>query len=98
VANDLSSRQWRLDTALAFGTAAAILWPTNLYVKSMYWASPGAAPQSLVVKDRNGKIVWAPVTIAGETDEADVRLNDIGWVEGIVLDTLTAGVLFVYIK
>jgi hypothetical protein len=96
--NDLSSRQWKLDTATAFGGAAALLWPGNVYVKSMYWANPGAAPQNAIVKDRNGKIVWAPTTITGETDEADIRINDIGWVEGFVLDTLTTGQIIVYIK
>lgn len=96
--NDLSSRQWKLDTPTAFGGVGALLWPGNVYVKSLYWANPGAAPQSLIVKDKNGKIVWAPSTITGETDEADIRLNDIGWVEGFVLDTLTAGQLIVYIK
>jgi hypothetical protein len=98
MANDVSSRQWRLDTPVAFGSANAIIWPGNLYVKAMYWANAGAPPQNAIVKDRNGKIVWAPTTAAGETDIADIRLTDIGWVEGFVLDTLTAGQIIVYVK
>lgn len=98
MANDISARQWRLDTAAAFGTANALLWPSNIYVKSINWANSGAGPQSAVIKDRNGKIVWSPSTLAAETDTADIRLNDIGWVEGFVLDTMTAGQMFVYVK
>lgn len=98
MANDLTTRQWKLDTATAYSTPNAILWSGNVYIKSMNWANSGAGPQSAVVKDRNGKIVWSPATLAAETDTADIRLGDIGWVEGIVLDTLTAGQIFVYIK
>jgi hypothetical protein len=96
--NDLSGRQWRLDTATTFGSANALLWPGNVYIKSLYWANPGTAPQNAIIKDRNGKTVWAPSLVTGETDEADIRLNDIGWVNGLVLDTLTAGQIIAYIK
>lgn len=96
--NDLSSRQWHLDTPVAFGTPAAIIWPSNFYCKAMHFANFGTAPQSAIIKDRNGKIVWQPVVQSTETDLADVRITDIGWVEGLVLDTLTAGEVIVYIK
>ena len=96
--NDVSGRQWRLDTPVAFGTANALVWNGNVFVKQMNWANSGAGPQSAIIKDRNGKVVWAPATLAAETDTADIRIGDIGWVNGIVLNTLTAGQIFVYVK
>jgi hypothetical protein len=94
MANDLSSRQWRLDTPLAYGNTGAILWPSNIWVRQVAWEGY-VASATAVLKDRNGKVVWSP-TAAG--DLSPIRANDMGWVEGLVLDTLTSGLVTLYIK
>lgn len=94
--NDLSSRQWRLDTPTPFGTAGFLLWPGNVFVKQAEFEDYAAQGNTAILKDRNGKIVWQPT---GAGDLSPVRLGDIGWVEGLGLDTLTGGGMVVlYIK
>lgn len=93
--NDLSSRQWRLDIPVAFGQPNAILWPSNVFVKQIIFQDYPAQASTATIKDRNGKIVFQPT---GEADLAPIRSNEVGWVEGFVLDTLTGGNIVVYIK
>lgn len=96
MANDLSSRQWRLDTPLPFGTAAAILWRSNIFVKYVEFSEYAAQGNKCILKDQNGKTVW---DVTGAADLSPIRLGDIGWVNGLVLDTLQGGGLcVVYVK
>lgn len=96
MANDLSARQWRLDTPLAFGQPGAALWRGNVYVKQAEFSNYAAQGNQVILKDQNGKTVWSAT---GAADLSPVRLGDIGWVNGIVLDTLTGGgLLTLYVK
>jgi hypothetical protein len=88
MANDLSARQWHLDTPLAFGNPGAVLWPGNIKVAHMEYTDYSAQGNQAIVKDRNGKIVWAPT---GAADLEEVRTAKVGWVNGIVLDTCQGG-------
>lgn len=93
--NDLSTRQWKLDTPSAFGNAGAVLWKGNVWVRQMEYVRYAAQASNAVIKDQTGRIVWSPT---GAADLSPVRLNDIGWVNGFVLDSLTDGIIEVYIK
>lgn len=95
MANDVSSRQWHFDTPVPFGQANAIVWPANFKCLGMEWTGFTAAAQQAIIKDRNGKIVWSPQIGTTLTPE---RLTRIGWVEGLVIDTLPAGVITVYVE
>jgi hypothetical protein len=96
MANDVSSRQWRLDTPRAFGTAGALIWPGNVYIKQIEFTNYAAQGNQAILKDINGKTVWSAT---GAADLSPVRLGDIGWVEGLILDTLTGGgLVVVYVK
>ena len=92
--NDVSSRQWRLDTPVPFGSANALIWPGNVLVLQAEFMNYAAATDNAIIKDRNGKTVWSPTAAA---DKSPVRLGRIGWVEGIVLDTLSSGLIVLYI-
>jgi len=96
MANDLSSRQWRLDTPIAFGSAGAVIWTSNVYVKQIEFSAYAAQGNKAILKDQNGKIVWSAT---GAADLSPVRLGDIGWVNGLCLDTLQGGgLVVVYVK
>jgi hypothetical protein len=95
MANDLSGRQWHLDTPTAYGNVGALLWPGNIVVEHFEWSNYNAASQQAIVKDRNGKIVWSATSAA---DFEEVRSAKVGWVNGLVLDTLTAGIVTVYVR
>ncbi len=90
MANDLSSRQWRLDTA----SPGTVIWRGNVYVKQIEWSNYAAAAV-LVLKDANGKIVWSATAAS---DLSPVRLGDIGWINGLIVDTITNGVCVLYTK
>jgi hypothetical protein len=95
MANDLSTRQWRLDTPLAFGNPGAVLWKGNCYIKQVEFSTYAAQGNPVILKDQTGRVVWSAT---GGADLSPVRLGDIGWVNGLVLDTLTSGLVVVYIK
>lgn len=87
--NDLSSRQWHLDTA----NTTAVLWQGNIKVKSMVF-SKYASGNECIVQDRNGKVVW---DVVGPADLEPVIINNVGWIEGLILNTLAGGLLTVYL-
>jgi hypothetical protein len=99
MANDLTTRQWRLDTPTPFSAGPqAILWQSTLYVKAIEFTATGIAlgESRAVIKDRTGRVVWESVAVP---ERMPTRLSDIGWVNGLVLDTLSPGTLVVvYIK
>lgn len=95
MANDLSARQWRLDTPLAFGNAAAVLWRANIYVKQIEFSNYAAPGNQAILKDQNGKIIWSAT---GAADLSPIRVGDIGWVNGLVLDTLASGLVMLDVK
>lgn len=94
MANDLSARQWRLDTPLAFGNPTAVLWKGNIKVDQVIFSTYAAQGNKAILKDQNGKIVWS---VTGAADLSPIRATKLGWVNGLVLDTLDAGLVELYI-
>lgn len=89
MANDISTRQWHLDTPIPFGQPGAVLWDSNMYIRQIELSGGGA----VTVKDRNGRTVWQ---VTGAS--AGVRSGDVGWVDGFCLDQLSGGTCFVFIR
>jgi hypothetical protein len=94
MANDLSGRQWRLDTPTPFGSLNALLWNGNIKVHHFEFSEYASQGSQAVLKDRNGKIVWSPT---GAADLEEVRSGNVGWVNGLILDSLDSGLVIVYI-
>ena len=94
MANDISSRQWRLDTPIAYGQPNAILWYGNIKVEHFEFSKYTAQGAKAILKDVNGKIVWDPT---GSSTLEEVRSGKVGWVEGLCLDTLDSGIVLVYL-
>jgi hypothetical protein len=69
-----------------------LLWPSEIKVAHFEWTGYAAAA-TCVLKDRNGKIKWSPTAA---TDLEEVRTVKVGWIEGLILDTLSSGVVTVY--
>ena len=95
MANDLSSRQWRLDTPLAFGAAGAVLFQSGILVEHFEFSGYAAQGNQAIIKNRNGKIVWQAT---GASDLEEVRSGKVGWVDGLCLDTLDSGLVIAYIR
>jgi hypothetical protein len=96
MANDLASRQWRLDTPTPFSTGpSSILWQSNVFVENIDFTGYAAQTDQCIIKDRTGRTVWSGT---GSTTLAPIRTGRIGWVNGLVLDTLSSGLCVVFIK
>ena len=95
--NVISTRQWKLDTPIAYGNVNCVIWEANLCIEQIEW-SGFAASGNLIIKDQTGKIVWDALISATDTILAPVRLSKVGWVNGFVLDTLSGGIVTVFIK
>jgi len=90
MANDLSARQWLLDTA-----GSTLLWPFEVKIIQIEFESYAADTDTCTVTDRNGKLVWQG---NGSSDLQTVRSGRIGWVEGLKLTALTSGKVLVYLE
>jgi hypothetical protein len=89
MANDLSARNWQIDTP-----GAGVLFQSQVWIKFVEWYNP-ASGNTFVITDRNGKpIIEGIAEAAGDTQT--FNLENI--FEGIIVPILTGGVLFVHIK
>jgi hypothetical protein len=96
VANDLSSRQWRLDTAVPFSAGPhSIVWHDAIWILNVEFSNYGGDTHKCVLKDRTGRLVWPANGSAGKQP---VRSGELGWVNGLVLDELDSGLVIVYVK
>lgn len=85
MANWLSTRQWILDTPVAFGNPGAIIWDSNVFVKQIEFMNYASQGNVCLLMDKNGQTIWFAT---GASDLSPVRLGDIGWVDGMVLHQL----------
>jgi hypothetical protein len=95
VANDISARQWFLDTPVSFGDPGAVIWSGNVFVYQIIFQDYGSQGEHAVIKDQHNKIVFKPT---GAADGQPIRSNIVGWMNGFVLDELSAGSVQVYIR
>ena len=89
MANQLGSNPWVLDTA-----GAAILYNTDIKAAHFEWEG-AANGNTIQVKDRFGKIIWAAVWATGQSL---VESFTIEWIHGLALTVLDGGILRVYFK
>jgi len=90
MANSITGRQWKIDTP----SATAIL-TSAVKVKEIEFTQYAADADEFSVTDRNGRIVWEG---NGRSDLSPFRSGSVGWVDGIIVPTLTAGAeLLIYL-
>lgn len=90
MANDLTDNPWILDTA-----SANVIWPHKIFVDNMEFAEYTADTDTATIKDKNGRVI---VAFNGDADLSIARTGKIGPISGLILATLTAGKVRVYIK
>ena len=102
--NDLSANPWVLDTPAPFVPGAgpiqpAVLWRDQISIHHIELVNytTGTAGKA-IVKNRNGQIV-AVLTVL-TTDDEEKRTATVGWVQGLIFDTLTTngGQVLVYLR
>ncbi len=89
MANDVTANPMVLDTA-----GVTVLWPYKAKVLHFEFANYAAVGNACVIQGTDGKIKWS---VTGASDLSEVRSAKVGWINGIVLSTLTAGKCLVYI-
>lgn len=86
MANNWTNNPFVIDSA---GTYAG--W---VKISKIRWVSEGSvAGQNVVVKDSNGKEIWKS-TAAGANHEDSDRINE--WFNGINVETIESGTLYIY--
>lgn len=88
--NSVGTRPIVLDTASP--TPVRKGW---VHILSIDYDEYGADADNAVLNNQDGITVWAP---NGKADLSPVHVTSLGWVKGLQLDSITAGVLRIYIK
>lgn len=94
MANDFTANPWSIDTVFATPIAKNHITNNMIYIKSITW-SDQAAGASLLIQDRNNKIIQDAISAAANTP---VIINNPGWVEGLQVPTLSSGKLSIVIS
>lgn len=89
MANVLTANPWVVDTA-----SATAVFSSEIKVRHMEFVAYAAATDKVIVTDKNGILVWQG---DGNADLESERSGNIGWVNGLIVSTLTSGKLLVYI-
>jgi len=90
MANDVSSNPMVFDTA-----GASVVWPYMTKVYHFEYSGYGTQGNVAIIKNRNGKVVCQ---MTGASDLEEVRSGNIGWIEGIIVDTLQGnGIVLAYL-
>lgn len=77
-------------------TAAADAINMRMKVKKFRWVNVGAlsaADDALIIDDSGGGVIWETEASGANYVESDIEER---WVDGVVIDTITRGTLYVY--
>ena len=88
MANDISANPWKIDTA-----AAGVIYAGPIKIENIIWANEAAAA-TLLITDANGKTIVSATATSGLLQQA---FGKIGWVRGLIVSTLSSGVLTIAI-
>lgn len=96
MANDLSARPWRIDTA-----GANPVWQPQVFIKfiEVVGGAAGTVGNSMAtITDRNAKTIISPLYQTANAGEEQTR-NLENWFEGLIVSALGTGVvLLVHVK
>ena len=88
--NDLNGSPLKVDTA-------GVVYTGNIFVNQMVWQEPAAAEDDLVVLDANGRTLWDENAYIGGTGVSiEQDINQI--CEGITVNTIDSGTLYIYYR
>lgn len=90
MANQLATLPWVIDTAAAGAIATGYLKITQFE-----WIEYTADAHEVVVKDKNGNLVWHG---NGADDLQPVSSGFVGSIQGLIVDQLDSGKLIVWIE
>lgn len=88
--NSIGTRPMILDTA-----SAVPLRKGWVEIQMIEFDLYGADIDNAVLNNQDGITIWAP---NGKSDLSPIRSGTLGWVKGLQLNSITAGVLRVYVK
>lgn len=88
MANQIAPRHFLIDTP-----GATPVWLSGLSIASISWTRPTTAGHQAIVKNAAGTRVIFDATASEANDNEAVY--DLGWVEGLLVDTLGSGKLLI---
>jgi hypothetical protein len=93
LANQFQTRQWYVDTP--YSSPVQLSPGVPVYIKQIEFANYNVYSDYCVVEDGNGNQVWRG---QGSEELNTQRSGDIGWVTGVLVPTITAGNVNIYLK
>lgn len=88
MANILSTNPWNIDTP-----GAGILKSGALKLKHIEFYGYAAATDKVIIQNRFGTVI---AQLSGTTDLQEVRTGAIGWVDGLIVPTITSGKCLIF--
>lgn len=88
MANQLAERPWIIDTP-----GATVLFAGRMKIDHFLFAGYAADTDNVTVTDANGHVIWVE---NGASDLHSIGTRTIGWVNGLIVPTLTSGKLYIY--
>lgn len=88
MANVLTANPWVVDTA-----SATPIFKTYAKIRHIEFADYALDTDNCLVTDQNGVRVFSE---NGAADLRNVRSGHIGWVNGVIVPTLTSGKVYIY--
>lgn len=89
MANDLTGRPWVVDTP-----GATVLWRSWIKAENIEFSGYAADTDTAVVQDMHGKEV---AQFNGAADLSPQFSSKLGWFQGLIVPTLTAGKIKIFI-
>lgn len=91
MANKMTDNPWTLDTA----SAGVVINKNYIKVRHFEFVDYAADGDTAVLKNQLGDVVWKA---NGASDFRPVVSTNIGWINGLIFDSVTAGIVRVYIE
>lgn len=90
MANQLAANPMKIDTP-----GPGVLFSSNMKLRHIEFTGYAATSDKAIVTDRYGNII---AELSATTDLQEVRTGNVGWVYGLIVPTLTSGIVLVYFE
>lgn len=90
MANLLQQNPWNLDTP-----GPGIVWAGAAKLRHIEFSGYAGATDVCIVTNRYGHII---AQLTASADLQEVRTSNIGWVDGLIIPTLTSGICLVFFE
>ena len=90
MANDVTTQPWIIDST-------GVLTTDDIRIKHIRWdATAAAAGNAVILKDKNGRVVWESHATGSNYDEDSLSENQ-RFFPGLTVDRIDSGTVYIYL-